>query len=102
MTILKVPDSRLREVCAPCPGLSGELTKQLFMLLKSEGGVGLAGPQIGVMQRFFVLGNGFLCVNPRITPYGTQIDVVEYSRSKLQGKAMELCSLRDRFLYAEL
>lgn len=77
MAILKVPDSRLREVCAPCLGLSGELAKQLFMLLKNEGGVGLAGPQIEVMQRFFVLGNGFLVVNPRIVPYGTQIDVVE-------------------------
>jgi hypothetical protein len=29
------------------------------------------------MQRFFVIANGFLFCNPKITPYGTRIDVVE-------------------------
>ena len=75
--IVMVPDVRLRTVCDQCNGVTDEMARNMFMLLRQLSGVGLAAPQIGIMQRFFVIANGFLFCNPKITPYGTRIDVVE-------------------------
>lgn len=88
--ILTVPDSRLRTPCeGKCPGLSGELARQVFMLMKQAGGIGLAGPQIGIPQRFFVTGNGFVFCNPTIVPHGNKVEVVESCLS-LPGQSFKV------------
>lgn len=56
--ILLWPDPRLTEVCAPVttpdPGLPG-LIDDLYETMYAAQGRGLAAPQIGVMQRIFVV-----------------------------------------------
>lgn len=70
--ILKYDDPALRKVCRPVT----EFNERLWQLLDDmadtmhqAGGVGLAGPQVGVLRRVFVmdLGDGVIeAVNPEI------------------------------------
>jgi len=56
--ILIHPDPRLKKVCAPVPDLSDELRKLADDMLETmydAPGIGLAAPQIGVMDRVVVL-----------------------------------------------
>lgn len=82
------PDDRLREHCAPVP--QGEnratLISDLFETMYGASGRGLAAPQVGVLERVFVMDAGWKAgdsapmafVNPRITArssavqYGTE------------------------------
>lgn len=79
--ILKNEDPTLRKVCRPVT----EFNERLWQLLDDmadtmheAGGVGLAGPQVGVLRRVFVmdLGDGVIeAVNPEIiSTYGKQTD----------------------------
>ncbi len=56
--VLKFGDSCLREISAPVdsdPGSLAELFDELWSTLDHADGVGLAGPQIGIMQRALVV-----------------------------------------------
>ena len=71
------PDPRLGEVCAPVddPGALRDLAQDMLDTMYDAPGRGLAAPQIGVMQRIFVMDTGWkegapaplVCVNPVIT-----------------------------------
>ncbi|GAB4432868.1 MAG: peptide deformylase [Anaerolineae bacterium] len=85
-TILTVEDERLRQPAAPAEPFSPELpnlVQDMFDTMRANYGVGLAGPQIGVMQRIFVAeipeerdeqgelthplaGQTFVLLNPRL------------------------------------
>ena len=56
--ILIHPDPRLKKVCAPVPDLSDDLRKLAEDMLETmydAPGIGLAAPQIGVLERLIVL-----------------------------------------------
>jgi peptide deformylase len=56
--ILIHPDPRLKKVCAPVPDLSDELRRLADDMLETmydAPGIGLAAPQIGVLDRLIVL-----------------------------------------------
>ncbi|MGD9862138.1 MAG: peptide deformylase [Pseudodonghicola sp.] len=56
--ILIHPDPRLKKVCAPVPDLSDDLRKLADDMLETmydAPGVGLAAPQVGVLDRLIVL-----------------------------------------------
>lgn len=59
--ILQVPDERLRTVCAAidfntiAPGTLQQNIKRLQTTLSSVTGIGIAGPQIGLMQRITLI-----------------------------------------------
>lgn len=56
--ILIHPDPRLKKVCAPVPDLSDDLRQLAADMLETmydAPGIGLAAPQIGVMDRLIVL-----------------------------------------------
>jgi peptide deformylase len=61
MDILTLGNELLRQKAAPIENLKkdssrwNEITQQMFDALKKGKGVGLAGPQIGLMQRIFVV-----------------------------------------------
>ena len=61
MSILPIiihPDPRLKKVCAPVRGISKELRTLADNMLETmydAPGIGLAGPQVGVMKRIFVM-----------------------------------------------
>ena len=56
--ILIHPDPRLKKVCAPVPDLSDDLralADDMLETMYDAPGIGLAAPQIGIMQRLIVL-----------------------------------------------
>ena len=61
MNILTLGDEKLRMKATPIEHLKkdssqwDEIVQQMFDLLKKGKGIGLAGPQIGLMQRIFVV-----------------------------------------------
>ncbi len=60
--ILQWPDPRLSQTCAPVDAVTEEtlsLIKDLFHTMYAAPGRGLAAPQIGVMQRVFVIDTGW-------------------------------------------
>ncbi|KUJ85094.1 N-formylmethionyl-tRNA deformylase [Ruegeria marisrubri] len=58
--ILKWPDPRLSQKCAPVDReVPGDLIRDMFDTMYAAQGRGLAAPQIGVMQRFFVMDCGW-------------------------------------------
>jgi len=55
--IVIYPDPRLRQVCAPFDRVDGELkdlAEQMLRAMHAGRGIGLAGPQVGVLGRIFV------------------------------------------------
>lgn len=76
LPILKWPDSRLSQLCAPVPpsvDLAGVIA-DLFETMYAAQGRGLAAPQVGILQRFFVMDCDWkeqapapkVCINPKI------------------------------------
>ncbi len=59
LPILKFPDPRLKETCAPVAAVDGAVSGVIDDLLDtmraSPGGVGIAAPQVGVLQRIVVV-----------------------------------------------
>lgn len=56
--ILIHPDPRLRKVCAPVEAVTDDirrLAEDMLATMYDAPGVGLAAPQVGVMQRLFVM-----------------------------------------------
>ncbi|MFC1761966.1 peptide deformylase [Planctomycetota bacterium] len=51
------PDSVLRQVCDPVETFDSWLDgvlEQMFVLMDTHNGIGLAGPQVGIPHRFFI------------------------------------------------
>lgn len=76
LPILKWPDPRLSQVCEPVddPHALGALVDDMFETMYAAPGRGLAAPQVGVLQRVFVMDptwkdgtkTPFVCINPVI------------------------------------
>jgi len=77
LPILQLPDPRLREVCAPVTQFDAtfkQLAGDMLETMYAAPGRGLAGPQVGVLQRIFVMDAGWkeghpsplVCINPVI------------------------------------
>jgi len=78
-SILIHPDPRLKKVCAPVPSVSAEigaLAEDMLETMYDAPGVGLAAPQVGVLQRLFVMdcvksedvaAKPMVLINPEIT-----------------------------------
>ena len=74
--IVKYPDPRLRQVCAPVVEFGDDLrrlTERMVQLMNDRNGVGLAGPQVGIRQRLFVCnptgepGDNHILINPQLS-----------------------------------
>ena len=75
LTIVRYPDPRLRKVCDPVTEFDGvleALVKRMRDLMHEGRGVGLAGPQVGVNKRLFVMNitgeekDDLVFINPEI------------------------------------
>ena len=81
LRIIHYPDPRLRKVCAPVTRFDDELralVERMYELMATGKGVGLAAPQVGVLQRLFVMNpsgepqNNRVFINPEIRePHGS-------------------------------
>lgn len=74
MKLVIAPDPILNQKCAPCPPLDVRTVLQAFALLQQHKGLGLAAPQMGIAERWFVTAWCELFVNPTIEIHGTMID----------------------------
>ncbi|MGJ8626027.1 MAG: peptide deformylase [Sulfitobacter sp.] len=86
MSILPIviwPDPRLAETCAPIADITPEieqLAADMLETMYAAPGRGLAGPQVGVMQRMFVMDAGWkegksdpiVCLNPMLQEVGEE------------------------------
>ena len=81
--ILTVPDPALRAVCAPVEVFGPELAAladEMFAAMYDATGRGLAAPQVGVLQRIFVMDAGWkdgasdrlVAVNPTVSALGAE------------------------------
>jgi peptide deformylase len=78
LPILLHPDARLKKVCAPVAAVDAEiqaLAKNMLQTMYDAPGVGLAGPQVGVLKRILVMDcgaredqepNPTVVINPRV------------------------------------
>ncbi|MFM2044164.1 MAG: hypothetical protein RLY86_2740 [Pseudomonadota bacterium] len=58
LDILTIPDARLKKVCAPIAGVDGRVVRLMDDMLETmykAPGIGLAAPQIGVLERVIVI-----------------------------------------------
>ncbi len=86
--ILIHPDPRLKKVCDPVPEVDAKIRKLADDMLETmydAPGVGLAGPQIGVMKRIFVIDcadkeetpDPMVLINPEITWTSEELNTYE-------------------------
>ena len=81
--ILKDGDPALRKVCRPVERFDGklaELIEDMAQTMYDANGVGLAGPQVGILRRVFVvdIGDGLReFINPRILESQGAVEDVE-------------------------
>ena len=88
LPILKWPDARLTEVCARVDKPDLTLAADMLETMYDARGRGLAAPQVGVMQRVFVMDPGwkegemtpYVCINPEII-----------ATSEEKGHGLEAC-----------
>jgi peptide deformylase len=73
LELVKENDKTLRTVAEPwdftVDGDPNDLVRNMAKTMMENNGIGLAGPQVGVMKRIFVMGNQdklFACINPEI------------------------------------
>lgn len=66
MKILKAPHPDLNCVCGKVVGpIPIDVITGMAALLRGNEGLGLAAPQVGIRERFFLL-KGTVCINPQI------------------------------------
>jgi peptide deformylase len=74
LPILRWPDARLGQVCAPVTGDVTGLAADMLDTMYDAPGRGLAAPQVGVLKRLFVMDvawktgapDPLVCINPEI------------------------------------
>ena len=77
------PDAVLREVCDPVEQFGNHMSllmDDMLRFMRIQGGIGLAGPQVGMLQRLFVaeIQRDPLClVNPEIRDWTGQSKMTE-------------------------
>ena len=66
MQLVRPDDPILRKVCRPDFTITADAINQMLCLLKENGGLGLAAPQVGIDARLFVTEWGEVFINPRV------------------------------------
>lgn len=85
MTELSLVDTNDPILTLPIPAMFGnetvdmtQLTKDMFLIMWSNGGIGLAAPQVGMTLRMFVMGSqqgpNYVCINPMVVSYSNTIE----------------------------
>lgn len=94
------PDPVLRQVCDPVDRFGRHLTylmDEMLCFMRDNGGIGLAGPQVGLSKRLFVAeiqGEALCLVNPEITESAGQSKMTEGCLS-LPGVSVKVSRHKD-------
>lgn len=83
LKLVKENDAILREVASPwdftVDGDPNDLIRRMVKVMMENNGIGLAGPQVGVNKRIFVMGNEskmYACINPEVVEAsGNEMDI---------------------------
>ncbi|WP_342344630.1 peptide deformylase [Vannielia litorea] len=99
LPIVLWPDERLKATCAPVGCLDmGALATDMLETMYAAPGRGLAGPQVGVLRRIFVMDAGWkegeatprVCLDPVITPLGEEMATMEEGCLSIPGRPVEM------------
>lgn len=101
LPIVAWPDPRLKRICAPVDRIDHaerRLIDDMFETMYAAPGRGLAAPQVGVMQRLFVMDatwkegvkTPLACINPQITALGEAMSTNEEACLSIVGVATEV------------
>ena len=96
LEIIKWPDPRLAEICAPVVDIDQEvrsLAQDMLDTMYAANGRGLAAPQVGVLRRIFVMDIGWkegrsdplICINPMFQEIGEDRDFSEEGCLSIPG-----------------
>ena len=84
LKIVKVGDDTLKKVCRPVDKITPRiltLLDDMVDTMRDAGGVGLAGPQVGVLRRIVVIeveeGNVLELINPKIIAFAGEQEGME-------------------------
>ncbi|MCH5150650.1 MAG: peptide deformylase [Spirochaetales bacterium] len=94
--IVAYPDDRLKLISSPVEKIDEELIdiiNEMFRIMYESGGCGLAGVQIGVMQRLFVMdinGKKYVMINPEILEKSSDCSLDEEGCLSLPGISAEV------------
>lgn len=83
LQLVKENDPILREVATAwdftIDGDPNDLIRRMAKIMMENNGIGLAGPQVGISKRIFIMGNEskmFACINPEVLETsGNEMDV---------------------------
>lgn len=63
------------------PAELGSLVQDMFLIMWSNGGIGLAAPQVGMALRMFIMGSQegphYVCINPQVLESGPSVRLKE-------------------------
>lgn len=94
--IVVYPDDRLKLTSSPVEKIDEELidlVNEMFRIMYEADGCGLAGVQIGVMQRLFVMeikGKKYIMINPEILEKSNDFSIQEEGCLSLPGIGAEI------------
>lgn len=86
MEIITAPNTFLKRHCKPGAVLSIEQLGEMFRLMATHDGAGLAAPQVGIDARVFITAWGEIFVNTKIVAFSTDRVEVEEGCLSIPGK----------------
>ncbi len=101
LEIVKWPDPRLREACAPVAEITPRvkaLAADMLETMYAAPGRGLAGPQVGFMGRLFVMDTGWkesepdplVCINPTLQEVAEDLAINSEGCLSIPGVTAEI------------
>lgn len=75
------------------PFVLSEVAAKMFEMMEQERGIGLAGPQVGLPYRIFVMGNKhkkWVVINPSITTYDADTEIDEEGCLSFPGLMLKI------------
>ncbi|MGB7318390.1 MAG: peptide deformylase [Planktotalea sp.] len=101
LPIVAWPDPRLKRICAPVERIDDalrQLVSDMFETMYDAPGRGLAAPQVGVMQRLFVMDatwkegtrTPLACMNPEVAVLGEALSTNEEACLSIKGVAADV------------
>ncbi len=112
LPIVQWPDERLKAVCAPVAGENmAALAADMLETMYAAPGRGLAGPQVGVLRRIFVMDAAWktgepsprVCIDPVVVPLGEAVATMEEGCLSIPGRPVEMTRpARIRLKYVDL
>ena len=112
LPIVQWPDARLKAMCDPVGGEDMRaLAADMLETIYAAPGRGLAGPQVGVLRRIFVMDAGWkegsptprICLDPVIQPLGEGVATLEEGCLSIPDRPVQVTRpARVRLTYRDL